>query len=79
MDTVTQIQILDKSVCISHGTNMLVKGMKPSFSLQLRVNSRGRLDFLTLVEEKEKSEFKPVKLHLKTDLVSHPACVCGGG
>ena len=28
---------------------------------------------LSLVKEKGKSEFKPVKFHLKIDLVSHPA------
>ena len=29
--------------------------------------------------EKEKSEFKPIKLHLKIDLVSHPVHVEGLG
>ena len=29
--------------------------------------------------KKKKTKFKPVKLHLKTDHVSHPACVKGLG
>ena len=29
MDTVTQVQILDESDCISHSTNSLGKGMNP--------------------------------------------------
>ena len=29
MDTVTRVQILDKTDCISHSTNTLGKGMNP--------------------------------------------------
>ena len=29
MDTVTQVQVLDKPDCISHSTNTLGKGMNP--------------------------------------------------
>ena len=29
MDMVTQVQILDKAVCISHSVNTLGKGMNP--------------------------------------------------
>ena len=29
MDTVTQVQILDETDCISHSTNTLGKGMNP--------------------------------------------------
>ena len=29
MDTVTQVQILDETVCISHRSNTLGKGMNP--------------------------------------------------
>ena len=29
MDEVTQVQILEKTVCISHDTNTLRKGMNP--------------------------------------------------
>ena len=29
MDTTTRVQILDKTVCISHSTNTLGKGMNP--------------------------------------------------
>ena len=41
----------------------------------------GRLSSLSLIQqlvyEKENSEFQPVKLRLKTDLVSHFACAEG--
>ena len=30
MDMVTQVQILDKAVCISYGANTLGKGMHPT-------------------------------------------------
>ena len=44
------------------------------FSLQLWVNRLGFSAMVRqLVKEKENSEFKPVKLHLKIDLVSYPA------
>ena len=33
----------------------------------------GQTGFFSLGEEKENSEFKPVKLRLKVDLVSYPA------
>ena len=42
------------------------------FSLQLWVNIRAAL-VRQLVQEKENSEFKPVKLRLKIDLMSYPA------
>ena len=29
MDTVTRVQILDETECISHSTNILGKGMNP--------------------------------------------------
>ena len=41
------------------------------FSLQLNVNSHGRRGLLT--KEKENSEINLLKLHLKIDLVLHPA------
>ena len=68
---VTQVQILDETVCISHST--YGKGMNP---IILRVNSRA--DWVRQqVQEKENSEFKHIKLHLKIDLVSQPACAVG--
>ena len=33
MDTATQVQILDKAVCISHSTNTPRKGMNPPILL----------------------------------------------
>ena len=72
MDTATRVQNLDEAVYISHSTNTLRTGMNP---IILRVGSFGLVR--QLVEEKENSECKPVKLHLKTDIVSHPACAEG--
>ena len=30
MDTVTKVQVLDETICISHRVNTLGKGMKPT-------------------------------------------------
>ncbi len=60
-----QVQILDETDCVSHSTNTLGKGMNPIILPAAMVRQ--------LVEEKENSEFKPVKLCLKIDLVSYPA------
>ena len=40
MDTVTRVQMLDETDCISHSTNTLGQGMIQLFSLHLWVNSR---------------------------------------
>ena len=40
MDTVTRVQILDETDCISHSTNTLGKGMNPVILPPPRVNSR---------------------------------------
>ena len=60
MDSVSQVQILDKSVYVSFWDNALSKSIYPSLPLQAKLY---RLDFLALVMwpayEKENSEFKP--------------------
>ena len=77
MDMVTRVQTLNEAVCISHGTNTLIKGMRlnilsPGMGKQKVI--LGPLTFVgQLVKEKENFEFKFVKFHLKIDLVSHPA------
>ena len=77
MDTATQVQILDETDCISHSTNTLGKGMNPIILPPAMGKQQNRLGSSALVrqlvQEKENSEFKPVKLGLKIDLVSYPA------
>ena len=77
MDTATRVQILDETDCISHSTNTLGKGMNPIILPPAMGKQQGRLGpsalVRQLVQEKENSEFKPVKLRLKIDLVSYPA------
>ena len=68
--------------CISHSTNTLAKGMNPILppamgKQQGRLRSSGLVR--QLVQEKENSEFKPVKLRLKIDLMSYPARAEGLG
>ena len=62
---VTRVQILDEADCISHTTNNLGKGNNPNILPPARSKLLGRLGSLAmlwqLVEEKENSEFKPVK------------------
>ena len=76
MDTVTRVQILDETDCISHSTNTLGKGMNPIILPPAMGKQQDRLGSSALmrhlVQEKENSEFKPVKLRLKIDLVSYP-------
>ena len=67
--------------CISQSTNTLGKGMNP-ITLppamgKYRLGSSALVRQLVL--EKEYSEFKPVKLCLKIDLVSYPARAEGLG
>ena len=66
MVTVTQVQILDKAVSISHGTNTLGKGMNLTIVLPLMDKIVGQTDSIILVwqpvYDKENTEFKSVKL-----------------
>ena len=83
MDTATRVQILDEADCISHCTNTLGKGMDPIILPPAMSKRLGRLRSSALVWqlvwEKENSEFQPVKLRLKIDLVSYPAIAEGVG
>ncbi len=76
MNTATQVQILDDTDCISHSTNTLGKGMNPIILPPAMGKQQDRIGSSALVrqlvQEKENSEFKPVKLRLKIDLVSYP-------
>ena len=71
------ISILDEVDYISHSTNTLDKGMNQINLLSVMGKLLGRLGSLDLVrqpvKEKENSEFRPVKLRLKIDLVLYPA------
>ncbi len=71
----------DTSSNPGHCTNTLGKGMNPIILPPAMGKQQGRLGFSALVgqlvQEKENSEFKPVKLRLKIDLVSYPARVEG--
>ena len=71
MDTGTQVQILDQTDCISHTTNTLGKGMNPKYSPSSYGEIVGQTRFFSLGEATSLGE--PVKLRLKTDLVSYPA------
>ena len=68
MDTSTRVQILDETDCISDSTNTFGKGMNP---IILPPAMSDRLSSSALMRQKENSEFKPVKLRLKIDLVSY--------
>ena len=75
MDMATWFEIRDEATCISQSTKPLGKGMNPT--ILSPAMGKGKLGSLILVwqlvEEKENSKFKPVKLCLKTDIVSHAA------
>ena len=80
MDTPTRVQILDETGCISHSTNTLGKGMNPIILPPAMV---GQTIIFSLGETTSlgegNSEFKPVKIRLKIDLVSYPARAEGVG
>ena len=83
MDTAIRVQFLDKTDCISHNTNTLGKVMNPIILPPAMGKLEDRLGSSALerqlVYEKENSEFKPAKLHLKIDFVSYPAWAEGLG
>ena len=83
MDTATRVQILDLTDCISHSTNTLGKGMNPIILPPTMGKQQDRpgssVMVRQLVQEKENSEIKPVKLRLKIDRVSYPARAEGLG
>ena len=64
MDLATQVQILNKAVCISYYANTFAKGMNPTVLSTTMGKLKSRLGSLTsvwqLVVERENSEFKPV-------------------
>ena len=68
----TRVQTLDKTVCISHCTNTLDKGMNLTILHPAMGKLLGRLGSLTMVcqpaLEKENSEFKSLKLRLKLSM-----------
>ena len=76
MHTATQVQILDEAVWISYDTSALGKGMNSAILIQLCLSSYLTLVW-QLVEKKENSELKPVKLSLKNWLCVG-SCLCGG-
>ena len=78
MDTVTRVQILDETDCISHSTNTLGKGMNPIIlpPTGLIVAQTG---FFNLGEATSVGVGKLVKLRLKIDRVSYPARAEGLG
>ena len=62
----TQVKILDESVCLSVRANALGKGINPSVPTPSMGKYKGRLCSLSLfrqpVKENEKSEFKLVAI-----------------
>ena len=76
MDMATQVQILDKTVCISNNANTLAKDMNPIILLQAIVGQIGlfNLGMATGLGER-KLWIQTCLTLLKTDHVSRPACV----
>ncbi len=77
MDTATRVPIQDDTDCILHSANTLGKGVNPIILPPVMGKQQDTLSSSAfvkqLVQEKENSEFIPVKLSLKIDLVSYPA------
>ena len=65
----------DSRLCISHRANILEKGVNPTDFPPAMDKYKGILGSLALLRQpvlkKENSNFKPVELCIKTDLVSH--------
>ena len=80
MELVTRVQILDKAVCISFCANAPRKGGSLMFSFQLCLSRTDWVLWYLLGKHlKRKTEFKPIVLCLKIDLVSPPTCGRGVG
>ena len=58
MDTVTQVQILDETDCISHCTNTLGKGMNPTILPPAMGKVIGQTRFFSLGEATSQGEGK---------------------
>ena len=80
MDAATRDRTLDEADYSSHSTNTLGKFMNTVILHPAMDKLQGRLGSSTLVRQpikKENSEFEPIKLRLKIDLVSKYARVEG--
>ena len=74
MDMVTQVQILDKTA-FHTALIPLEKGINPSVPAQLSRKADWVLQpCYSNQTRRKKTEFKPVKIHFKTNFVLHPAC-----
>ena len=76
MESATQLQIPDEVVCISLCADALGKGTNPSAIPSPMGKLLVKLDSLAMVNKqsrRRKTEFKPVVLPLKFDLVLQPA------
>ena len=75
----TQVQILDKAVCISFYDNTLEKDMDPTILPPAMDKQEGRLGILVLVQqpvsEKENSKFKPALLWSKNHVCVLIKCI----
>ena len=81
MDSTTRVQILNVAVYISQNANAHEEGLNRTI-LPLWVNKTADWAFPLCygnLSTRRKTEFKPVKLHLKIVLVSHLACAKGLG
>ena len=66
------VQILDEIVYISHSVNTFEKSINPTILLPAPGKIVGQTMLFSIGVKKENSAFKPIKLHLKIDLVSYP-------
>ena len=79
---VTQVQILDEAVCICQNANTLGNGTVPTVPTVLPSPNYGYIGQtgpFNLGIGTSLGEGKPVALHSKIDLASHPACGRGCG
>ena len=80
MDTTTQVQIQDKSICISYSINTLGKGMNLIILPESILGQTGFFNLgMAISMEKKKLWFQTCLTPLKIDLVSHLVCEEGLG
>ena len=79
MDRATKVQNLDEAGCISLFGKVCIQGFFLHVRSDIRTDWAIKSFYGNQFKRRKKTEFKTVKLHLKNDLVSHPALGGGGG
>ena len=72
MDTATRVQTLNEAIFISHSANTVGKDINRTILPAAMSKIEGQTELFSLDMATGLEKGKPIKLRVKTDLVSHP-------